>query len=196
MKNINILRLSAALVGVLLLAISESSNSETPKKKIDLPAVSADGLEVVTVSVYPKRVGGKFNLDQDYQVKIAVRPEFDIQTGLISLDTEGNLLLRSGFSWNGANATIDTKTILRGAMVHDALYELMREGELSSSRWRETVDQELRRLCREDGMARVRAGFMYFGVRQFGEKSARTNPGNSEHNMLVALNDKQRTTRR
>ena len=87
-----------------------------------------------------------------------------------------NLKLRCGFSWNGANATIDTKTILRGSMVHDALYDLMRKGLLDSSQWRETADIELARICREDGMRKSRIVILNFLVRKFGERMTKVNP--------------------
>lgn len=112
----------------------------------------------------------KYHLDEDYQVKIGVQPDSDIHTSLISLDKDGNLNLRRGFSWNGANATIDTKTILRGSMVHDALYDLMRNDLLDSSQWRETADVELARICREDGMRESRIVILNFLVRIFGER--------------------------
>lgn len=165
-----------ALFGVFLLAISASTNAETPKKKIILPAIDARSEEIVTISVYPNRAGKKFHLDRDYRMKVAVKPECEIQTGLISLDRDGNLKLRCGFSWNGANATIDTKTILRGSMVHDALYDLMRKGLLDSSQWRETADIELARICREDGMRKSRIVILNFLVRKFGERMTKVNP--------------------
>ncbi|MDH3345874.1 MAG: hypothetical protein OEL75_01675, partial [Kiritimatiellaceae bacterium] len=51
------------------------------------------------------------------------------------------------------------------SLVHDALYQLMREGFLPES-CREDADQELHRICREDGMCRFRAWYVLLGVRK------------------------------
>lgn len=55
-------------------------------------------------------------------------------------------------------------TLMRGSLVHDALYQLMRENHLDEDRWRPTADDILRRLCREDGMSAIRAWYVYQGV--------------------------------
>ena len=70
---------------------------------------------------------------------------------------------------------------MRGSLVHDALYQLMREGLLDLG-WRETADQELRRVCLEDGMSAIRAWWVYKAVRFGGESSAVWR----EPNVLVA----------
>jgi hypothetical protein len=60
---------------------------------------------------------------------------------------------------------------MRGSLVHDALYQLMRRepGKLPASEWRDEADSELRRICRRDGMSRVWAWVVYQGVHRFGE---------------------------
>ena len=61
---------------------------------------------------------------------------------------------------------------MRGSLVHDALYQLMRQGHLDPEEHREIADEELRRICQEDGMSAIRAWWVYQGVRLGGAKSA------------------------
>ena len=44
-----------------------------------------------------------------------------------------------------------------GSLLHDALYQLMREGLLDHTLHREAADRILQSLCREDGMTALRA---------------------------------------
>ena len=42
---------------------------------------------------------------------------------------------------------------MRGALVHDALYQLMRLKQLDYEQYRDRADEVLRDLCKEDGMS-------------------------------------------
>jgi hypothetical protein len=38
-----------------------------------------------------------------------------------------------GYAWNGPSGpTLDTRNFMRGSLVHDALYQLMREGRMDN----------------------------------------------------------------
>ncbi len=65
---------------------------------------------------------------------------------------------------------------MRGSLVHDALYQLMREGELDADVYKEPADRLLQAMCREDGMTSLRAWWVYHGVRLFGRPA--TDPAN------------------
>jgi hypothetical protein len=189
MQNLDHPKFVVALLLVSSIMLSTSAKAGSYQREIAVSIIESDSVKTIAISVNSNRTdrkAHKFHLDEDYQEKISVRPVVDIDTKHITLDTDGNLMLRKGFSWNGANGTIDTKTILRGSMVHDALYQLMREGELDNSRWRETADNELKRICREDGMGKLRAGFMYFVVRRYGENSTKVKSKNPENKILLA----------
>jgi len=64
---------------------------------------------------------------------------------------------------------------MRGSVVHDAFYQLMRGGELERTAFRLPVDQLLRVHCREDGISWLRSSLIYQAVRLFGEKYAHQN---------------------
>ena len=79
----------------------------------------------------------------------------------------GCVMVKEGYAWDGASGpAVDTVTFLRGSLVHDALYQLMREGLLPKS-FRRAADSLLRDICIEGGMSRVRAWYVYRAVRWF-----------------------------
>ena len=117
--------------------------------------------------------GYKYQLKQTYTVAIAVIPPAAIHTEYISLEVNGELTLKEGYAWDGPSGpTIDTRSFMRGSLVHDALYQLMRESRLPNEEYREAADKALRTICREDGMWSVRAWWVYHGVRLFGDPAA------------------------
>ena len=191
MKHFSYRKIIVALLYASFVTFSTISSAEKSHKEIVVVTIEENGVKELNITVNSstaKEKGHKYELDLEYQTKIAVRPEVDIDTDYIALDATGNLILRKGFSWNGANGTIDTKTILRGSMVHDALYQLMREGEIESSQWRKIADDELRRICREDGMGRARLAIMHFVFRIYGEKSTKENTNRSEKKIFFTSN--------
>ncbi len=118
--------------------------------------------------------GYKYQLSEDYsQVAIGIKPEEDANLSYVELNTNGDLFIRAGYAWDGPSGpTIDTKNFMRGSLVHDALYQLMREGLLSQSKFRNKADRLLRIMCREDGMSRIRASWVYYGVKWFAESAS------------------------
>jgi len=111
------------------------------------------------------RSGYKYQLIAEYQVKVSVIPENHLKTDFLELDTEGMLIIKKGYAWDGPSGpAIDTPNFMRGSLVHDALYQLMRN-KFIGQEWRDEADEELRRICREDGMCKIRVWWVYRGVR-------------------------------
>jgi len=80
---------------------------------------------------------------------------------------DGVLSFRKSYAWDGPSGpTIDTKNSLRGSLIHDGLYQLIRLGLLPES-FRPIADGLLRDICREDGMSWFRSEYWYLGVRGF-----------------------------
>mgnify|MGYP001588064902 CR=1 FL=1 len=116
--------------------------------------------------------GYKYQVYEDYTISVDIRVVAPIDTPFIRLD-DGMLLIRKGYAWDGPSGpAIDTQNFMVGSLVHDALYQLMREGHLSQV-WRKTADEELVRLCAEDGMWALRRKWVYDGVRLGGGPAAR-----------------------
>ncbi|MCP3986433.1 MAG: hypothetical protein GY723_18790 [bacterium] len=93
--------------------------------------------------------------------------------GWTALSKTGKLTVKKGYAWDGPSGpTIDTPNFMRGSLVHDALYQLMRE-RLLPGRKRKPADVLLWLICLEDGMSRTRADYVFHAVRAFGGRAAR-----------------------
>lgn len=111
--------------------------------------------------------GYKYELIDPIRIKtelpMAVMPAYVRLNG-------GSMTIRPGYAWDGPSGpAFDTKTFMRGSLVHDVYYQMMREGYISPKKWRKYADEELRRVCIEDGMSKFRAWYAYRFVRVFGK---------------------------
>ena len=120
--------------------------------------------------------GYRYQLADDYSLSLEIKPPADLSVdGFLFLSTEGRLTIKKGYAWDGPSGpTVHSRTFMRGSLVHDALYQLMRHGKLDRDRYREPADRLLQALCREDGMSRARAWWVYTGVRVAGASAARS----------------------
>lgn len=95
-----------------------------------------------------------------------------IVTDFCVIDTNGDIWIAKGYSWNGASGpTIDSKKTECLSLFHDLWYQLIRLGYLPES-YRKKGDQMLYKLGRRDGMWKIRIWYWYQGVRWQGGKSA------------------------
>ena len=109
--------------------------------------------------------GFKYQLHEDETTFVDIHPEVDIDREYIRLSTDGYLLIRKGYAWDGPSGpTIDTKNFMRGSLVHDALYQLMRNGQLLPAT-KAKADQVLVEICRADGMSAIRAWWVLKGLK-------------------------------
>jgi hypothetical protein len=122
--------------------------------------------------------GYKYQLKQAYETKTGISfPLPVLDHPFITLKEDGWIQLESGYAWDGPSGpTIDTRNFMRGSLVHDALYQLMREKRLDPDKFRKPADQLIRTMCRADGMSRIRAWWVYQGLRLGGKKA--TEPRN------------------
>lgn len=112
--------------------------------------------------------GYRYQLKETYTDVIEIKPSSRIDTDYIKLDIDGKLTIMKGYAWDGPSGpTIDILNFMRGSLVHDALYQLMRENHLDHNSHREAADRILQRICKEDGMWSLRAWWVYQGVRLF-----------------------------
>ncbi len=117
------------------------------------------------------RKGYKYQLVDTIAFPVTNLPTIGIETEYILLGY-GMLQIKQGYAWDGPSGpTIDTKTYMRAALAHDALYQLIRMGKLPAS-YRIIADKLLRQMCRDDGMSSFRASYTYWAVRTFGGASA------------------------
>ena len=111
--------------------------------------------------------GYRYQLAEDYEIIIPIKPAITIFSDFITLTPAGLLTIHKGYAWDGPSGpTWDTPAFMRGALVHDVIYQLCRQGHLSKS-YRRAADELLRAICIEDGMWRIRAWYVYHAVRLF-----------------------------
>lgn len=117
------------------------------------------------------RDGYKYQLVETYTCRVSIVGQ-NARSEFIDLEPDGKLTICHGYAWDGPSGpTVDTKNFMRGSLVHDALYQLLREG-LIPQELRQAADMILRDICREDGMSAPRAWWVYNGVRLGGGPAA------------------------
>ena len=117
--------------------------------------------------------GYKYQLAEMYSFQTGIVGEVT-NSGYVSLDLDGTLNIMPGYAWDGASGpAFDTLNFRRGTLVHDALYQLIREG-LIGIQHRRAADRLLHSICREDGMSAIRAWWVYQGVRFGGGAAVET----------------------
>ena len=110
------------------------------------------------------RKGYKYQLAEDFCFDTGILQEKIIIIGFINLDPDGHLLIKAGYAWDGPSGpTLDTHSSMRGSLVHDALYQLLRL-EALDKRFRAEADKLLYTVCIEDGMWKLRAKLWYRAV--------------------------------
>lgn len=137
------------------------------------------------------RDGYRYQLARPFACATPFRPAGLVKGAYRILYPTGRLLIRKGYAWDGPSGpSVDTKSFMRGSLVHDALYQFLREGKvlhmepnepgglvdtqfLNPDGWREIADNLLHEHCREDGMSRIRAWFVLRVVRRFAGDAAK-----------------------
>lgn len=120
--------------------------------------------------------GYKYQLVENYTLQTDIRPADAIYTRFIYLSRSGQLTLFAGYAWDGASGGIDTKTFLRGSLVHDALCQLMGDGHISRELYWGAAADLLHQICIEDGMNTIRAWWVRRGVLLYGKISSGKQP--------------------
>lgn len=122
------------------------------------------------------RDGFKYVLEEPYYVYVGIIPARRNTVGnrYVKLTPDGHMSVAAGYAFDGASGpAVDSVNVLRGALVHDACYQLIREGYVDPS-WREKADDVLRAICLEDGMSQARAWWIWKAVRLFGPRNGGT----------------------
>jgi len=84
------------------------------------------------------------------------------------------LTVKKGYAWNGASGpAIDDITTIRASCFHDAMYQMIEDGELDEAVARKPADLMYKDIMLEDGAPWWRAAYHYWAVRLFGGLFAR-----------------------
>lgn len=125
---------------------------------------------------YRKFRGYKYQLMEKYvyETELKIPKTVRTENGWIRMAvTRGRITIKKGYLWDGPSGpSIDTSNFMRGSLVHDALYQLIRENLLDKKN-RKEADRILYDICIEDGMSRFRASYVYRALRIFGARAAR-----------------------
>ena len=115
---------------------------------------------------YIKLKGYKYLVKSDFFYNVGIK-KFDVSTQYLELNESGLLRVKTGYTWNGASGpTFDTKSSMRGSLLHDCLYQMIRLKKIPPS-YREHADKLLETVCLEDGMWKIRAHCWEKAVRWF-----------------------------
>lgn len=113
--------------------------------------------------------GYRYKLEEAYQdlLPFIVPEKIEIIGWLKAVGDE--LWIANGYAWDGASTGLPwtPKKWLRPSLVHDALYQLIREGQLPMER-RQDADNIFYQLLRENQVNVVLAFAAYLAVRLFG----------------------------
>ena len=128
------------------------------------------------------RDGYKYQLAKTYRIYVGIKCN-PCKTDYITLTADGWMIVKKGYAWDGASGpTLDTNDTMRGSLVHDALYQLMRLGLLPEL-CRSKADQLLYDICVEDGMCEFRANYWKEAVKDFAASAAKAG---TERPILIA----------
>jgi len=117
--------------------------------------------------------GYKYQLTRDYTCFVGIF-NYDFENEFFKLTATGWLTIKRGYAWDGCSGcTLDTKTNMRGGLVHDALYQLMRMGVIAE-KYVDKANELFKQICREDGMCWIRSQLYFWGVNtSIAEKNAK-----------------------
>lgn len=123
----------------------------------------------------------KATLEEPFLVQTNIFPEKEISNYFITLSSTGILAIKRFYPWDFASGpVIQTKSIRRPTLVHDAFYHLFSDG-LLDIKWKEEADKMLMEMIEEDVnkiyskynplrlIGKLRAKYFYWAVKKFGE---------------------------
>ena len=137
----------------------------------------------------PTKKGSKYQLVEKYVYQTRIDTPATLSIPGVMLHNDGRLLIFPGYVWDGASGpTIDDHRNTRAALVHDALYDMLKTtflGKPDSKEWktnRKIADEHWREIMLEDGSSKLRAWYYYQGVRLFGRRYGRVRKGRKNGN--------------
>jgi len=115
-----------------------------------------------------RQINWKYQLAETVTFQTRIYPERTLRTDWITLHPNGSLILEADYCWDGPSGpAFDTQNFMRGSAVHDALFQLMKLGLLSTE-WFKESNRELIRWCKRDGMWAIRRRWVYWAVQRYG----------------------------
>ncbi len=109
----------------------------------------------------------KYRLLEDYAIDLDGLNDFKVKMKYVAV-SNGVLKMKKGYAWDGPSGiAVDTVDFQRASLVHDAMYQMIRERQLPG-KMRKVADHTLYQIAVEDGMPEWRARYAYVAVRLVG----------------------------
>lgn len=125
---------------------------------------------MVSVTPMKYKSGYKYVLAETFGVKIPLRGYF-AHTNFITLDNQGNLIIKDNYAWDGATMFPDLECVRRASLIHDALCQLIRLGLLPEHSLNEVhnvmktiVQEDIDYMVLEEGAYQYISEIMYIGL--------------------------------
>lgn len=119
------------------------------------------------------KVQYKYYLEEAVSVQTSLRPvQSAIVPGYIFLGVDGKMIIYSRYAWDGATGGVNFKGNRLAVLVHDAIYQLIREGLIDDVNVKAQSDKGLRDMMIAEGSWKWIANFFYFCVSNFGNAFA------------------------
>lgn len=109
-----------------------------------------------------------FELPKNFDILKARRGKYLklSKTGLVTVDW--------GYRWDGASGpAIDTPNFMTPSCIHDALYQLIRDGYIAFENWRD-ADKYMLNECKARKMSWFRRSYVSAGLKLAGGKYAKS----------------------
>jgi hypothetical protein len=122
--------------------------------------------------------GYRYWVAEDFELDIGarIRPAVAGGNSFVELSAAGVLITRRGYAWDGASGpAINTENWRTASLVHDGLYQLIREGVLTMDQ-RKDADDLMRDILVGKQMWTPRVVWSHLAVRQLGETFMRNTP--------------------
>lgn len=96
--------------------------------------------------------GYKYWVSRNWFYRTKIVPKAPGGNDFVFLTLDGLLVIKRGYAWDGASGpAINTKDFIRASLVHDALYQLIREGVLTADD-RKDADAILGEILHDDAI--------------------------------------------
>lgn len=113
----------------------------------------------------------KYRTRENYRLPTTIKGH-SVEGAYYRLEENGILSISGCYAWNGTSGPVpDTDRNLGASLVHDVLYQMLREGQLPLS-LRHEIDRLFGEHCRALGTPRIIAAVYVWGLRVFGEPFA------------------------
>jgi hypothetical protein len=110
------------------------------------------------------KAGYKYQLTRAYVLATGIIPPRRIDYEFFTLHEDGTLAVKSGYAWDGASGSIDSKSSMRPSLVHDCFCQMAKDRRLDYATYAPQYNQLFRKMCEEDGMWSWRAAIWQAGV--------------------------------